>query len=123
LVRIAQDYGAPSRLVESVVAVNDSRKANMAMRVIAACGGSVRQKTIAVLGLTFKPETDDMREAPSVPLVTRLVHDGATLRVFDPKSLQDRGRRRNRRTKAFRMRGPGRLRGDFHVHAVGDGAP
>jgi UDPglucose 6-dehydrogenase len=87
LVRIAQDYGAPSRLVESVVTVNDSRKANMAMRVIAACGGSVRQKTIAVLGLTFKPETDDMREAPSVPIVTRLAHDGATLRVFDPKGM------------------------------------
>jgi UDPglucose 6-dehydrogenase len=87
LVRIAQDYGAPSRLVESVVAVNDSRKANMAVRVIAACGGSVRQKTIALLGLTFKPETDDMREAPSVPLATRLVHDGATLRVFDPKGM------------------------------------
>jgi UDPglucose 6-dehydrogenase len=88
LVRIAQEYGAPSRLIESVVAVNDSRKASMAMRVIAACGGSVRQKTIAVLGLTFKPETDDMREAPSVPVVTRLVHDGATVRVFDPKGME-----------------------------------
>jgi UDPglucose 6-dehydrogenase len=87
-VRIAQEYGAPSRLIESVVAVNDSRKASMAMRVIAACGGSVRQKTIAVLGLTFKPETDDMREAPSVPVVTRLVHDGATVRVFDPKGME-----------------------------------
>ena len=62
LVRIAQDAGAPSRLVETVTAVNDARKAGMAMRVITACGGSVRGKTIAVLGLTFKPETDDMRE-------------------------------------------------------------
>ncbi len=61
LVRTAQDYGAPSRLVEATVAVNDARKSSMAMRVITACGGSVRGKTIAVLGLTFKPETDDMR--------------------------------------------------------------
>lgn len=87
LVRIAQDAGAPSRLVESVVAVNDARKAGMAMRVIAACGGSVRRKTIAVLGLTFKPETDDMREAPSVPIIARLLQDGAILRVFDPKGM------------------------------------
>jgi UDPglucose 6-dehydrogenase len=87
LVRIAQDYGAPSRLVESVVAVNDARKAGMATRVIAACRGSVRGKTIAVLGLTFKPETDDMREAPSVPIISRLVQDGAILRVFDPKGM------------------------------------
>jgi UDPglucose 6-dehydrogenase len=50
-------------------------------------GGSVRQKTIAVLGLTFKPETDDTREAPSVPIITRLIHDGAMLRVFDPKGM------------------------------------
>ena len=64
LVRTAQDFGAPSRLVEATVAVNDARKSSMAMRVIAACGGSVRGKTIGVLGLTFKPETDDMRDSP-----------------------------------------------------------
>jgi len=87
LVRIAQEYGAPSRLVESVVAVNDARKAAMASRVIAACGGSVRRKTIAILGLTFKPETDDMRDAPSIPIVARLIQDGATVRVFDPKGM------------------------------------
>jgi UDPglucose 6-dehydrogenase len=87
LVRIAQEYGAPSRLVESVVAVNDARKAGIATRVIAACGGSVRRKTIAVLGLTFKPETDDMREAPSIPIIARLIQDGAGLRVFDPKGM------------------------------------
>jgi UDPglucose 6-dehydrogenase len=80
LVRIAQEYGAPSRLVESVVAVNDARKAAMASRVIAACGGTVRGKTIAVLGLTFKPETDDMRDAPSIPIIARLIHDGAIVR-------------------------------------------
>jgi UDPglucose 6-dehydrogenase len=87
LMRIAQEYGAPSRLVETTVAVNDARKAAMAGRVLTACGGSVRGKTVAVLGLTFKPETDDMREAPSVPLVWRLAEGGATLRVFDPEGM------------------------------------
>jgi len=88
LVRIAQDAGAPSRLVETVVVVNDARKAGMAMRVIAACGGSVRGKTIGVLGLTFKPETDDMRESPAIPIVSRLVEDGAVVRAFDPEGMQ-----------------------------------
>jgi UDPglucose 6-dehydrogenase len=87
LVRIAQEYGAPARLVETTVAVNDARKAAMAGRVLAACGGSVRGKTVAVLGLTFKPETDDMREAPSVPLIWRLAEDGATVRSFDPEGM------------------------------------
>ena len=87
LMRIAQDFGAPSRLVEAVVAVNDARKAGMPMRIIAACGGSVRGKTIAVLGLTFKPETDDMRDSPSVPIISRLIGDGATVRAFDPEGM------------------------------------
>jgi UDPglucose 6-dehydrogenase len=87
LVRIAQDWGAPSRLVEATVAVNDARKAGMAARVVTACGGSVRGKTIAVLGLTFKPETDDMREAPSLSIVSRLVEEGATVRAFDPEGM------------------------------------
>src|SRR6185312_15453592 len=87
LLRTAQDFGAPSRLVEATVAVNDARKSGMAMRVIAACGGSVRGKTIAVLGLTFKPETDDMREAPSLSIVSRLVGDGARIRAFDPEGM------------------------------------
>jgi UDPglucose 6-dehydrogenase len=88
LMRTAQDYGAPSRLVETTVAVNDARKSAMAMRVIAACGGSVRGKTIAVLGLTFKPETDDMRDAPSLSIVARLAGDGAMIRAFDPEGMQ-----------------------------------
>ena len=88
LVRTAQDYGAPSRLVEATVAVNDARKSNMATRVIHACGGSVRGKTIALLGLTFKPETDDMRDAPSLSIVARLVGDGARIRAFDPEGMQ-----------------------------------
>ncbi len=87
LTRIAQDLGAPARLVETVVAVNESRKAGMANRVIAACGGSVRGKAIAVLGLTFKPETDDMRDAPAVPVVARLIGDGAHVRAFDPEGM------------------------------------
>ncbi len=87
LVRIAQEAGAPSRLVEAVVAVNDARKAGMSARIVAACGGSVRGKTIAVLGLTFKPETDDMRDAPAVPIVTRLFEDGAAIRAFDPEGM------------------------------------
>ncbi len=87
LVRIAQEAGAPSRLIESVVAVNDARKASMSARVIAACGGTVRGRTIAVLGLTFKPDTDDMRDSPAVPIVARLVEDGATVKVFDPQGM------------------------------------
>jgi UDPglucose 6-dehydrogenase len=88
MVRIAQDAGAPSRLIEAVVAVNDARKASMAARIITAAGDSVRGKTIAVLGLTFKPETDDMRDAPSIPVVGRLVEDGATVRAFDPEGME-----------------------------------
>ncbi len=88
LVRTAQDYGAPSRLVEATVAVNDARKSSMAVRVIAACGGSVRGKTIAILGLTFKPETDDMRDSPSLAIVSRLSGDGATIRAFDPEGME-----------------------------------
>ncbi len=88
LVRIAQEAGAPSRLVEAVVAVNDARKAGMSARVITACGGSVRGRTIAVLGLTFKPDTDDMRDSPSIPIVARLVEDGAAVRVYDPQGME-----------------------------------
>jgi len=87
LVRIAQEAGAPSRLIEAVVAVNDARKAGMSARIIGACGGSVRGKRIAILGLTFKPDTDDMRDSPSIPIVARLVEDGAQVRVFDPKGM------------------------------------
>jgi UDPglucose 6-dehydrogenase len=87
LVRTAQDYGAPSRLVETTVAVNDARKSSMAMRVITACGGSVRGRTIAVLGLTFKPETDDMRDSPALSIIARLAGDGALIRAYDPEGM------------------------------------
>jgi len=88
LVRVAQDAGAPSRLVETTVAVNEARKAGMAARVIAACGGSVRGKVIGVLGLTFKPETDDMRDSASLPVIARLMGDGASVRAFDPQGME-----------------------------------
>jgi UDPglucose 6-dehydrogenase len=88
LMRTAQDYDAPSRLVETTVAVNEARKSHMAKRVISACGGSVRGKTVAILGLTFKPETDDMRDAPSLSIVARLAGDGAKIRAFDPEGMR-----------------------------------
>ena len=87
LMRIAQDWGAPSRLVEATVAVNDARKSGMAARVIQAAGGSVHGKTVAVLGLTFKPETDDMRDDPSVSIISRLAEQGAAIRAFDPVGM------------------------------------
>lgn len=88
LMRISQDWGAPSRLVETTVAVNEARKAGMAARIVAACGGSIQGKTVAVLGLTFKPETDDMRDAPSVPIIARLAEEGANIRAFDPVGME-----------------------------------
>ncbi len=87
LARTAQDYASPALLVETTIAVNEARKARMAERVIAACGGSVAGKTIAVLGLTFKPETDDMRDSPSLVIVPKLVEAGATVRSFDPAGM------------------------------------
>lgn len=87
LMRTAQDEGAPLRLVETVVAVNDARKSVMAHRIIEACGGSVRGKKIAVLGLTFKPETDDMRDSPSLTIVPRLIDDGAQISAYDPEGM------------------------------------
>ncbi|MBX5472287.1 MAG: UDP-glucose/GDP-mannose dehydrogenase family protein [Acetobacteraceae bacterium] len=87
LVRIAQEAGAPSRLIETVVAVNAARKASMAARVAAALGGVVRGRTVAVLGLTFKPETDDIRESPALPIIERLLSEGAQVRAYDPAGM------------------------------------
>jgi UDPglucose 6-dehydrogenase len=78
----------PLRVVEAVIAANDIRKRAMARKVSAAFGGSLRGKTIAVLGLTFKPNTDDMREAPSIPLITALQDMGAQVRAFDPAGME-----------------------------------
>ncbi|MBY0490767.1 MAG: UDP-glucose/GDP-mannose dehydrogenase family protein [Gemmatimonadaceae bacterium] len=84
LARTAQDAGSPVRLVETVVQINERRKGAMAGRVIAACGGSVRGKTIGVLGVTFKPNTDDTRDAPSLSLIPALQDAGATVQAYDP---------------------------------------
>jgi UDPglucose 6-dehydrogenase len=87
LVKTAQDQATPLRVVETVAAVNDARKRAMARKVAAAVG-NLRGKTIAILGLTFKPNTDDMREAPSVPLVTALQDFGARVRAYDPVGVE-----------------------------------
>jgi UDPglucose 6-dehydrogenase len=89
LVRMAQDLGAPSQIVETVVAVNEARKRGMADKIIAACGGSVAGKTIAVLGLTFKPNTDDMRDSPSLAIIPALQAAGARIRAFDPQGMAE----------------------------------
>jgi UDPglucose 6-dehydrogenase len=89
LVKTAQDFGAPIDLVETTVAVNDRRKKQMARRIVEACGGSVEGKTIALLGLTFKPNTDDMREAPSLEIVPALQAAGAKVRAFDPEGMEE----------------------------------
>src|ERR1700737_2038828 len=88
LIKTAQDYGAPLRIVEAVNAVNDTRKRAMARKVAAPFGGNLRGKIIAILGLTFKPNTDDMREAPSIPLITALRDMGADVRAFDPVGME-----------------------------------
>ena len=85
--RTGQDYASPLRLVETTVAVNEARKDAMAGRIIAACDGSVAGKTIGVLGLTFKPETDDMRDAPSLTVLPLLVEAGASIAAFDPAGI------------------------------------
>lgn len=84
LVRTAQEAETPLRLIETVVDVNDERKRNMADKIAAACDNNVDGKTIAVLGVTFKPNTDDMREAPSLEIIPRLQKAGAKVRAFDP---------------------------------------
>ena len=89
LVKIAEDHDVQLRIVESVLTVNDNRKRAMARKVANALGGNLRGKTIAVLGLTFKPDTDDMREAPSIPLVTGLLDMGARVRAFDPAGMSE----------------------------------
>ncbi len=89
LVRTAQASGSPARIVETVVAVNDERKRRMARKVVEACGDSVQGKTIAVLGLTFKPNTDDMRDAPSLAILPALIGAGALVRAYDPEGMEE----------------------------------
>ncbi len=90
LTRTAADAGAPARLVETANRVNDERKRGMAKRIIAAMGGEVAGKTIAVLGLTFKPNTDDMRDAPSLDIIPALIAAGAIVRAYDPQGGEAR---------------------------------
>ena len=92
LLKTAEDYGAPTRIVEAVVSVNDSRKRAMGRRVIQAIGGHGPEggtgKTVALLGLTFKPQTDDMRDAPSLAIAQALQDAGVAVRAFDPEGME-----------------------------------
>ena len=88
LIKTGQDQGASQRIVETVVAVNDQRKRSMAKKVVTACGGSLRGKAVAVLGLTFKPLTDDMRDAPALALIAALQDGGARVRAYDPEGME-----------------------------------
>jgi UDPglucose 6-dehydrogenase len=88
LVKSAQDHGSALRLVETTIAINDARKRAMARRIIQAVGGNVRGKTIAIFGLTFKPNTDDMREAPSISIIQALQDAGARIQAYDPKGME-----------------------------------
>jgi UDPglucose 6-dehydrogenase len=88
LIKTGQDNQTPLRIVEATAAVNEQRKRAMARKVSAALGGATRGKTVAVLGLTFKPNTDDMRDAPSIPIVTALHDMGALVRAYDPIGME-----------------------------------
>jgi UDPglucose 6-dehydrogenase len=89
LARIGQEHAAPMQIVEAVIKVNDEVKRRMIDKIVDLCGGSVRDKTIAVLGVTFKPNTDDMREAPSLTIIPALVGAGARVRVTDPQGKHE----------------------------------
>jgi UDPglucose 6-dehydrogenase len=89
MIRMAYDAGTSSRIVEAVVAVNEAQKSRMVVKIREALGGSVANKTIAVLGLTFKPETDDMREAPSLAILPALVEQGARIKAHDPHGVDE----------------------------------
>ena len=89
LVKTAQDHGSPLRIIETVVDINDKRKKAMAARVIAACGGSVAGKRIGVLGVSFKPNTDDMRDAPALDIIPALQEAGAMVAAYDPAGMHE----------------------------------
>lgn len=88
LLRIGEKYGAPQRIVEAVVKVNEERRRDMARRVITACGGSVRNKRVALLGVAFKPNTDDVRDAPSLFMIPTLQAEGAQIAAYDPAAME-----------------------------------
>lgn len=89
LVRIAQENGASSRIVEAVIEVNEAQKARMIKKIRSAIGGNESGKTIAVLGLTFKPETDDMRDAPSLAILPKLIENGCKINAHDPQGVDE----------------------------------
>ncbi|KAF0117644.1 MAG: UDPglucose 6-dehydrogenase [Hyphomonadaceae bacterium] len=89
LVTTAKEYGAPVSIVEAVVSSNKNRKKNMAKKIMKACGGEVKGKKIAILGLTFKPNTDDMRDAPSLDIIPALQAAGAQISAFDPEGMHE----------------------------------
>ncbi|MGE3623131.1 MAG: UDP-glucose/GDP-mannose dehydrogenase family protein [Bdellovibrionales bacterium] len=89
LVKTAQQFGAPMRLVETTVEVNAKRKQGMAGRIIKSCGGTVQGKTVAILGVTFKPNTDDMRDSVSLDIVPALQQAGAAVRAYDPAGMKE----------------------------------
>src|SRR5690606_2357208 len=82
-------FASPLQIIETVVDINDKRKRRMAEKIVAACGGSVLGKTVAVLGLTFKPGTDDMRDSPSLDIIPALQKAGATIRAYDPEGMHE----------------------------------
>ncbi len=87
LLKAGLDFGVPIRSIETIISINDQRKRAMARKIIAACGGSIRGRQVAVLGLTFKADTDDMRESPAIPIVTALLDAGAKVRAYDPEGM------------------------------------
>jgi UDPglucose 6-dehydrogenase len=89
LLRVAQDNGVACRIIEAVVEVNAAQKARMTRKIRQALGGVEGGKTIAVLGLSFKPETDDIRDAPSLTIVSKLIENGATVRAHDPQAMEE----------------------------------
>jgi UDPglucose 6-dehydrogenase len=88
LAKTAQDYDAPIRLIETTISINDNRKRAMGRKVISAVGGDIRGKKIAILGLTFKPNTDDMRDAPSITIIQALLDGGANVHAYDPEGME-----------------------------------
>ncbi|HEX8570946.1 MAG TPA: UDP-glucose/GDP-mannose dehydrogenase family protein [Caulobacteraceae bacterium] len=89
LVRTASDFGAPVRLIETTVEINDARKKAMAQKVVDALGGDVSGKTVGILGLTFKPDTDDMRDSASLEIIPALQAQGAVVQAYDPEGMQE----------------------------------
>ena len=89
LVKTAQDSGSPLRIIETVVDVNERRKTRMAEKIIGACGGDLKGKTLAILGLTFKPNTDDMRDSASLAIIPALQKAGASIRAYDPEGMKE----------------------------------